>query len=136
MASAATLAHGTYVDPMAGRQTFVSFADEWAVAQDWKATSRESWPYIRARLAPLLGDLPLASIDRLVLQRVRQALSTKYARSTTTVTMTYAGMIMRAATRAGASVATRRMGFALHGRALMSLTVGSVRTKCRLAPRP
>jgi integrase len=95
------LAHGTYVDPMAGHQTFASFADEWAVAQDWKATSRESWPYIRARLAPLLGDLPLASIDRLVLQRVRQALSAKYARSTTTVTMTYAGMIMRAAYASG-----------------------------------
>ena len=90
----------TYVDPKAGRQSFASFADEWAAAQDWKATSRESWPYIRARLAPLLGNLPLASIDRLVLQHARQALAVKSTRSTA-VTMTYAGMVMRAAHASG-----------------------------------
>lgn len=95
------LVRGTYVDPNAGKQRFASFADEWAAAQDWKATSRESWPYIRARLTPFLGDLPLASIDRLTLQRVQQELSTKFARSTTSVTMTYAGMIMRAAYASG-----------------------------------
>src|SRR5262249_17883204 len=33
---------GTYVDPLAGKQTFLAFADEWAASQDWKATSRES----------------------------------------------------------------------------------------------
>ena len=58
------LARGAYVDPFAGKQTFKAFADEWAEAQDWKATSRESWQHVRARLLPHLGDLPLASIDR------------------------------------------------------------------------
>jgi len=93
--------HGVHVDPSAGRQRFLQFADEWAVSQDWKATTRQSWPPIRRRLASALGDRPLASIDLLTLQGVQQALSARYARATVTVTMAYAGMVMRAAYAAG-----------------------------------
>jgi integrase len=95
------LVHGAYIDPDAGRQTFASFADEWADAQDWKDTSRESWRHVRARLVPLLGPCALAAIDRLALQGVQQQLAEKYARSTVATTMTYAGMIMRAAYASG-----------------------------------
>lgn len=95
------LAHGTYVDPNAARQTFRSFADEWAAAQDWKETSREAWGYVRGRLMPLLGDLPLGKIDQLVLKRTQGDLAGRYARSTVSVTMTYAGMVMRAAHASG-----------------------------------
>ena len=46
----ADMARGAYVDPGQSRQTFLAFADAWAEAQDWKATTRESWGYVRARL--------------------------------------------------------------------------------------
>jgi integrase len=92
---------GTYVDPAAGKQTFEAFVDEWAPSQDWKATHRESWPYVRARLVKHLGPMPLSSIDRLALQRVQQELAKTYATTTTTVTMSYARSIMRAAFAAG-----------------------------------
>jgi integrase len=92
---------GTYVDAGAGRQLFREFADEWATSQDWKATSREGWPYIRARLDGELGDVRLSSIDQLVLQRTRAALGKRYARSTVATTMSYATAIMRAAHASG-----------------------------------
>jgi integrase len=95
------LVRGVHVDPRAGDQTFRSFADEWAASQDWKATTAEAWPYVRARLDPELGALRLVLIDQLVLQRARAALGERYARSTTATTMSYAGSIMRAAHAAG-----------------------------------
>lgn len=95
------LARGSYVDPDASRQTFASFADEWAAAQDWKATSRESWRAHRRRLLEHLGPLPLGSIDLVRLQATQQALGERYARSTVTTTMSYAGTIMRAAHASG-----------------------------------
>jgi hypothetical protein len=95
------IAQGTYVDPFAGKQTFKAFADEWAEAQDWKGTSRDSWQVVRARLVPVLGERPLASIDRLTLQGVQGTLAQQYARTTTTTTMRYARMILRAAVASG-----------------------------------
>ncbi|MGI8792396.1 MAG: tyrosine-type recombinase/integrase [Acidimicrobiales bacterium] len=95
------LARGAYVDPDAGKQAFSSFADEWAAAQDWKATSRETWAAHRRRLVDRLGRAPLSSIDLVTLQGVQTALGKQYARSTTTVTMSYAGAIMRAAFASG-----------------------------------
>ena len=95
------MVRGAYVDPDAGRQSFIDFADEWAEAQDWKPTSRDSWPYVRTRLVPLLGALPLSSIDQMALKRARATLGEKYARSTVTTTMSYVGAIIRAAYGAG-----------------------------------
>lgn len=92
---------GAYIDPKKGEKTFGEFADEWAAAQDWKATSRQSWPSHRRRLVELIGSMPLAGIDLVKLQTVQQALSEKYARTTTTTTMSYAGSIMRAAHASG-----------------------------------
>ncbi len=92
---------GSYIDPAAGRVTFERFADEWAEAQDWKATTRSGWPYVRARLVRLLGTMPLVSIDLLALQSAQRALSAQYARATVEVTMSYAGSIMRAAYAGG-----------------------------------
>lgn len=95
------LVRGSYIDPDAGRQTFESFADEWAAAQDWKATSRQSWSAHRRRLLEHLGPLPLDVIDLVRLQGVQQALGKTYACSTVTTTMSYAGSIMRAANASG-----------------------------------
>ena len=95
------LVRGTYVDPDAGRQLFRDFADEWSSAQDWKATTRESWRYTRTRLMAHLGDVPLAAIDRITLQTVQRKLSDKYARNTVELTMSYARSIMKAAYASG-----------------------------------
>jgi integrase len=92
---------GNYVDPRRGRQRFGDFAAEWAESQDWKETTRESWPYIQARLLPHIGRAQLASIDQLMLKRLRAALSKDYSRATVKLTMAYAGMIMRAAYASG-----------------------------------
>lgn len=91
------LVRGTYVDPDSARQLFRDFADEWAEAQDWKATTRESWRYTRARLLQSLGDLPLGAIDRITLQTVQRKLADRYARNTVQLTMSYARSIMKAA---------------------------------------
>lgn len=92
---------GTYVDPRRGRQRFADFAAEWAEGQDWKDTTRESWPYIEARLLPLIGNAQLAAVDQLMLKRVRAVLAKQYAHATVKLTMAYAGMIMRAAHTSG-----------------------------------
>jgi hypothetical protein len=95
------LARGDYIDPDAGRVTFEVFADKWAAAQDWKALSRESWTYHRARLVKILGPMPLAAIDLMTLQATQRKLGETYARSTVTTTMAYAGSVMRAAHASG-----------------------------------
>jgi integrase len=93
---------GTFIDPRAGKQTFADFADEWAAAQgNWKATTRESWTYTRARLVELIGDRAIGSIDLLTLQALQQALSERYSRATVVLTMSYAGAVMRAAFTTG-----------------------------------
>lgn len=97
----ASKSRGAYIDPGQSRQTFRAFADEWAEAQDWKPTTRESWGYVLGRLDPLIGGMPLASIDLLTLQGVQRALVDRYARSTATTTMAWAGMVMRAAFAGG-----------------------------------
>lgn len=89
---------GTYVDPSRGRRTFHDFAmKDWAPAQDWKETTRDDWPNVYKRLDPLLGNMPLASIDQLTLKRTRAELAKRYAHNTVKLTMAYAGMVMRAA---------------------------------------
>jgi integrase len=94
-------ARGTYVDPASGRQRFDDFGDEWAASQDWKASTREAWPYIGNRLSAVLGRMPLAAIDQLELKRARAELSARYSHATVKLTMAYAGMIMRAAYASG-----------------------------------
>jgi integrase len=99
------LRRGVYIDPDAGRQTFLSFADEWAAARDWKGTTRDQWISVRKRLIPLLGAKPLDTIDTLTLETAQRELLTNghgtfnkpYAKTTTTLTMAFAGMVMRSA---------------------------------------
>jgi hypothetical protein len=64
----------TYVAPSKGEQAFGDFAREWAAAQDWKPTSRQSWPDVYKRLAPHLERLPLVEVDALRLKALQTAL--------------------------------------------------------------
>jgi integrase len=92
---------GRHVDPHAGRQSFLAFADEWAAAQDWKETSRETWLSVRKRLERVLGRYSLADVDRLTLQAAQKALSDRYARATVEVSMAFAKSVMKAAYASG-----------------------------------
>lgn len=91
-------ARGAWIDPRGGRQTFASWADEWAAAQDgWKASTVDAWPPVRRRLVDRVGDVPLSGFDPIVLKRLRADLGEQYAPATVKLTMAYAGMILRAA---------------------------------------
>ena len=92
----------TWVDPDAGRERFIVFAERWAAGQDWKAGTRESFgPHLR-RIQRFLGDLELGQVDKLALERTRKGLlDAGYARSTATISLHYATTIMRAAYQAG-----------------------------------
>lgn len=94
---AGELVSGTYVDPDAGRERFVDWLDAWADAQDWKPTTRETWPTIRTRLVDAWGDRPLASIGTLTMQTLQRELGDGLARQTVVVTMAKARAALRAA---------------------------------------
>lgn len=98
---ASSVARRAWIDPRAGRVTFSAFARDWAASRDWKATSREGWDAVVARLDPLLGPLPIERIDRLELERAQAELGNRYARSTVELTMSRARSVMKAAYATG-----------------------------------
>jgi hypothetical protein len=76
------------------KQPFVSFAREWADAQDWKATTRESFPHALARLERVLPDrVALGAIDQLAIKRARVDLARTYAPATVDLTVDHASGI-------------------------------------------
>ncbi|GIU89851.1 MAG: hypothetical protein KatS3mg010_0950 [Acidimicrobiia bacterium] len=94
----ASIVVGTYAAPERSKQPFVSFAREWADAQDWKATTRESFPHALARLERVLPDrVALGAIDQLAIKRARVDLARAYATATVDLTVGYLVAIMRAA---------------------------------------
>jgi integrase len=86
------------VAPDAGRQRFSDFATEWAEAQDWAPTSRESAASVIRRIVRYLGPATrLDQVDALRLSRLRNDLVRDYAHGTAVLTLHYATTIMRAA---------------------------------------
>lgn len=54
---------GTYVDPLAGRMTFVEYAEAWLRTRSFDESTRESTEYrVRKHLLPFFGSRQLASI--------------------------------------------------------------------------
>lgn len=96
-----TQRRGTYVDSAGGRQLFRDFAEEWAAVQDWKQSTRDGWPATLRRLEPHLGGLRLADVDRLEMEKARNALAGNYERRTVQDTMLRARSIMRYAHECG-----------------------------------
>lgn len=96
------LRRGSYIDPDAGRERFIDFAERWSEARDWKATTRPSFEAALRRIVERLGEhVSLDSIDRLLLERLQQQLRADYAHATVRLTMHFATTIMRAAYQAG-----------------------------------
>jgi integrase len=87
-----------WVAPDAGRERFVTFAQDWADAQDWARNTRNGFRAHLRRIELLLGtNARLDQIDTLRLQRLRSELTDAYAVSTATMTLGYACTVMRAA---------------------------------------
>lgn len=104
------LRDGTYIDPAAPKTLYMTFLDEWAAAQDWKASYRINvWPSIRKRHESYVGEkTTLGSIDRLRLLSIRQDLVNKpyagnkcYARNTIQTTMYQIKAVLRSAAANG-----------------------------------
>lgn len=56
---------GTYVDPMAGRETVGIYADRWAEGQPWRITTREHRErIIEQHIRPTFGSMRLAGVRR------------------------------------------------------------------------
>lgn len=92
---------GTYVAPDAGRERFSKFARSWAEGRDWTESTREAFGVHLRRLDGMIGDQRLDQIDELDLERLRTALTKRYATSTAGITLHYACAVMRSAYRTG-----------------------------------
>lgn len=92
-----SLDSGTFIPAERARGGFIAYAEQWAEAQDWKYSTRETFPSHLKRMKPHLGGLRLDQVDTLTLQRLRAALMDKYAVSTSTITLSYATHVMRSA---------------------------------------
>ena len=98
------LQHGTktktWVAPDAGRETFQSFAQEWAATQDWTPSTQGAFAASLKRLVRMIGEQrSLDAVDELLLGKVRKQLVDEYAHRTAKVSFHYACAVMRAAYR-------------------------------------
>lgn len=65
----ATKLTGGYVDPAAGRVTFVEFATDWLACQTFDASTREAVEgRLRVHILPTLGPIELRQIRPLTIQ--------------------------------------------------------------------
>jgi integrase len=94
----ADLQRGTYVDPNAGRVTFIVWAEQWRGIQVHReGTSRGVESQLRNHVYPVIGDRPLDSIRRSDIQSLVKHLERRLAPSTTETVYRYVAAIFRAA---------------------------------------
>jgi integrase len=107
VAKQAEVKAGTFVNARRGEQRFHDFAvDEFAPAQDWKETTRQSFPFVLRRVESVLPtEATLAQIDHLKIKTARVELAKRYEPSTVIATMLCLNAIMRAA------YVSRRLGY-------------------------
>jgi integrase len=66
---------GGYVDPQAGKVTFLSYAKEWSSRQVWRPSSAAVYGLALSRVYPTIGDRPLAQLRTSELQALVRKLS-------------------------------------------------------------
>lgn len=86
---------GDYVAASDAGQTLSSWAQEWEATQDWKDTTRQSWPPMFGRIAAVLGDPPIGRVRKSDMLRLRSSLMENYAHSTATITLSMAVKLLR-----------------------------------------
>ncbi len=62
------LDHASFTNPQLGRQPFRVYAELWFAARPVIASTKKIRSYLDSQLLPAFGDIPLASIDRFVVQ--------------------------------------------------------------------
>lgn len=118
--------HGAYLERSAGEESFAEFAERWASSRDWKPLTAVAWQGVRYRVLPLIGDRPLAGLDRLELEALQAELGRHYSRQTVVQTMSYVRGVLRAA------VATGRLA----RNPVIGLAPPKIRAGDRVAVRP
>lgn len=94
--------NGTYVDPNGSKVLFLTQANEWAGAQDWKEGTELLWPTRRRRLERYVGKkATLGSLTKTRLLTIRKNLAKDYARNTVAGTMYLIMAILRSAVADG-----------------------------------
>lgn len=90
---------GTYIDPKRGRVTFREYAEEWRSNQlNHRASTREqAESRLRLWAYPVIGDKPLAQIDRRLVQAVVKRASESLAPTTVEVTYGYVASVFKSA---------------------------------------
>lgn len=95
-----TTATGSYIDPTAGKQTFMAYAEQYRKAQPHRPNTAARWKsQLTKHVYPVLGNRPLAAVRRTEVQAFITGLSTKMAPSSAKVILATVKTIFGAAVR-------------------------------------
>lgn len=105
---------GQYVDPKAGRLTFLEYAETWLSAQVHRPATAELYrSHLERHAYPVLGHLTLGSVRRTTVQGWVKGLTTTLAPATVGVVYTVVASVFRAAVRDRKIASTLCDGIAL-----------------------
>jgi integrase len=91
---------GDWVDPLAGKITFETFAEQWRAVQVHRpSTAGQVESHFRTKVYPALGTRPLATIRPSHVQALVKALSIELAPSTVETIYRHVSAVFKAATR-------------------------------------
>jgi integrase len=94
------LARGTYLDPRAGRITFMDYAESWrGIQQHRPSTAVQVEGHLRRHVYPVIGSASLSALRPSTIQAWAKGLTLSPA--TSKVVATYVSMILKAAVRDG-----------------------------------
>ena len=98
----ASVLHGAWVDPKAGRMTFGAYAEAWAARQPHRAsTAAVTASRLRSHLLPALGERPLASLRASDMKALVGTLGQTLAPGTVETVYRLAATILKAAVEDG-----------------------------------
>lgn len=101
----ASVVTGMYVAPKAGNITFRDYAEGWRESQPFRPSTEEAVRIaLTKRVYPIVGDVPLSSFTRDLVQSMVKRLEADFAPSTVEVTYSYVSTVFKAA------VESRRLG--------------------------
>ncbi|MFZ1410590.1 MAG: site-specific integrase [Micropruina sp.] len=92
----AALVTGTWVEPKAGRVTFMGYAEEWRNRQVFRpSTAALVKLALTRRVYPVIGSRTLASLQKGDIQKLVATLNQRYAPATVVVTYSYVSTILK-----------------------------------------
>lgn len=89
---------GGHVAPSAGRETFEQYAERWRVVQKHRTSTADLVRrHFTNHVYPVLGDVPLARIDKITVQGMLKRMSATLADGTVTMIYRYVAAVFRSA---------------------------------------